>query len=201
MEPTLYSAAVTQAAAKLRALLADNRAKERATAAYTNALRETAGDRPFVVGFRLHLRHGESLHGALFPDGRCLVVEDIEAGLITAAPSLDDLIRGYPDARIEWPAQSPGLLEQQYEDIERLQGYLNAVCRVFSPRIGAWAALAPAVQDVITARDQATAAVARVRAWCGDLDRAVRLRHGDPHAEHPHAVALRLLLDPQGGGQ
>ncbi|MFB7031732.1 MULTISPECIES: hypothetical protein [unclassified Streptomyces] len=98
-------------------------------------------------------------------------------------------------------AQSTGLAERQYEDIERLQGYLNAICRAFSPRIGAWAALAPAVQDVITARDQAAAAVARVRSWCDDLDRAVRHQHGDPHAEHPHAVALRLILDSQGGGQ
>ncbi|WP_432116614.1 hypothetical protein [Streptomyces sp. S1] len=103
-------------------------------------------DHPFTVGFRLHRRHGEHLDGALFPNGRCLVVEDGEAGLITAAPSLDDLVRGYPDARIEWP--EPG-------------------------------------------------ATARVRAWCDDLDASVRLRHGDPHAEHPHAVALRLILDPQ----
>ncbi|MFE9737320.1 hypothetical protein [Streptomyces sp. NPDC006477] len=60
--------------------------------------------RPFTVGFRLHLRHGAPLDGALFPSGRCLVVEDAEAGLITAAPSLDDLTRAYPDAHIEWPA-------------------------------------------------------------------------------------------------
>ncbi|MFJ3786968.1 hypothetical protein [Streptomyces sp. NPDC090093] len=101
---------------------------------------------PFTAGFRLHQRHGKPLDGALFPSGRCIVAEDVEAGLITAAPSLDDLVRGYPDARIEWPEKSTA---------------------------------------------------ARVLAWCDDLDASVRLQHGDPHAEHPHAIALRLILDPQ----
>ncbi|MFE2556654.1 hypothetical protein ACFXGT_11550 [Streptomyces sp. NPDC059352] len=61
-------------------------------------------ERPFAAGFRLHLRHGAPLDGVVLPSGRCLVVEDVEAGLITAAPSLDDLTHAYPDARIEWPA-------------------------------------------------------------------------------------------------
>ncbi|MFE6853454.1 hypothetical protein ACFVDH_22020 [Streptomyces sp. NPDC057674] len=103
---------------------------------------------PFARGFRLRLRHGQALHGALLPSGRCLVVEDDADGLITAAPSLDDLVRGYPDARVEWPEPST---------------------------------------------------TTRVLAWCDDLDAAVRLQHGDPQAEHPHAVALRLIIDPQEG--
>ncbi|WP_073915767.1 hypothetical protein [Streptomyces sp. CB02009] len=110
------------------------------------ALRRPPSNDPFVVGFRLHLRQGRALDGALFPSGRCLVVEDGAGGLITAALSIDDLVRGYPDARVEWPESS---------------------------------------------------ATARVLAWCDDLDASARLQHGDPHAEHPHAVALRLIIDPQ----
>lgn len=58
---------------------------------------------PFTLGFRLHYGHGQILDGALFPSGRCLVVDDPEDGLVSAASSLDNLLRGYPDARIEWP--------------------------------------------------------------------------------------------------
>ncbi|MFE7517061.1 hypothetical protein ACFU8I_38415 [Streptomyces sp. NPDC057540] len=58
---------------------------------------------PFAAGFRLHLRHGEPLDGALLPSGRCLVVEDHIGGMCSYASSLEDLLRGYPDARIEWP--------------------------------------------------------------------------------------------------
>ncbi|MFI9005086.1 hypothetical protein [Streptomyces sp. NPDC053541] len=68
---------------------------------------ERAVDNPFVVGFRLHGRHGLVLDGALLPCGYCLVVECAEDGLITAARSLEDLVRGYPDAYIEWPAHVP----------------------------------------------------------------------------------------------
>ncbi|MFC8156327.1 hypothetical protein ACFUO0_20130 [Streptomyces cinereoruber] len=54
-----------------------------------------------------------------------------------------------------------------------------------------------AAPDAHTEHIEAEAAVARVRSWCDDLDASVRHQHGDPHAEHPHAVALRLILDPQ----
>ncbi|MFC8276273.1 hypothetical protein ACFUJR_27830 [Streptomyces sp. NPDC057271] len=64
---------------------------------------EHAPAAPFPRGFRLHVRHGQVLDGALLPSGRCLVVDDPEDGLITAAPSIEDLLRGYPDSRIEWP--------------------------------------------------------------------------------------------------
>ncbi|MEV7282856.1 hypothetical protein [Streptomyces sp. NPDC093111] len=57
----------------------------------------------FPRGFRLHARHRVVLPGVVFPSGYCLVVEDPEHGPLTAAASLDDLIRGYPDSRVEWP--------------------------------------------------------------------------------------------------
>ena len=57
---------------------------------------------PFPQGFRLHPGHGAPLDGVLFPGGRCLVVDSAEDGLISAALSLDDLVRGYPGAHIEW---------------------------------------------------------------------------------------------------
>ncbi|MFG2899543.1 hypothetical protein ACGFZH_20980 [Streptomyces zaomyceticus] len=44
----------------------------------------------------------------------------------------------------------------------------------------------------------AVAAVERVLAWCDDLDRAVRLRHMDPDAEHPHAIAVRTVIAQDG---
>lgn len=81
------------AATELRAALAD--VPEEAPAPFV----------PFAHGFRIHLRH-QVLNGVLLPSGRCLVVEDAPAGLITAAPSVEDLVRGYPDARIEWPRPS-----------------------------------------------------------------------------------------------
>jgi hypothetical protein len=57
----------------------------------------------FARGFRLHLRGGQVLDGAAFPSGRCLVIDDPEFGLASVAATEEDLLRGYPDARIEWP--------------------------------------------------------------------------------------------------
>lgn len=59
----------------------------------------------FTRGFRLHLRDGQVLDGAAFPSGRCLVMDDPEFGLATVAVSEEELLRGYPDSRIEWPAK------------------------------------------------------------------------------------------------
>ncbi|MEU9777458.1 hypothetical protein [Streptomyces sp. NPDC047968] len=57
----------------------------------------------FVRGFRLHLRDGQVLHGVQWPDGRALVADDSEAGLVTAAGSVDQLLAGgYHGARLEW---------------------------------------------------------------------------------------------------
>lgn len=57
----------------------------------------------FTRGFRLHLRGGQVLDGAAFPSGRCLVIDDPQFGLASVAASEKELLRGYPDARIEWP--------------------------------------------------------------------------------------------------
>jgi hypothetical protein len=56
----------------------------------------------FARGFRLHVG-GRILHGAEFPTGQVLVVDDPEYGLCTAAISLDELLRGYVNPRVEWP--------------------------------------------------------------------------------------------------
>ncbi|MFS0698323.1 hypothetical protein [Streptomyces nitrosporeus] len=64
----------------------------------------------YARGFRLHPRHGHPLDGAELSSGRVVVLDDPEAGLITAATSLEDLLRGgYHGARIEWaPAEHCG---------------------------------------------------------------------------------------------
>lgn len=56
----------------------------------------------FARGFRLHTRDGV-LDGAEFPNGRVIVVDDAEYGLLTGAPSVADLIAGYPYSHVEWP--------------------------------------------------------------------------------------------------
>lgn len=61
----------------------------------------------FTRGFRLHQRHGKPLDGAEFPSGRVVVLDDPEWGLASAARSVEDLQRGYPDARIEWADDAP----------------------------------------------------------------------------------------------
>ena len=56
----------------------------------------------FARGFRVHLGHGQVFDGAEFPSGLVAVIEDPEYGLMVTAPSVDDLVRGYGDGRIEW---------------------------------------------------------------------------------------------------
>lgn len=53
--------------------------------------------------FRLHLAHLIVLDGWVEADGQAVVVDDPEYGLTSCAPTLDDLVRGYGGARIEWP--------------------------------------------------------------------------------------------------
>lgn len=61
----------------------------------------------FARPFRLHLGHGQVLDGACFPSGKCLVIDDPDFGIASAATTTDDLVRGYPGSRIEWaPDQS-----------------------------------------------------------------------------------------------
>lgn len=69
----------------------------------------------FTRGFRLHQRRGTPLDGAAFPSGRVFVLDDPEWGLATAAASVEDLQRGYPDARIEWADDSEPLDEKPAE--------------------------------------------------------------------------------------
>ncbi|WP_320784159.1 hypothetical protein [Streptomyces sp. CRN 30] len=52
---------------------------------------------------RLHLRHGLVLDGWVTAGGRAVAIEDEEYGLTAAAPSAEDLVRGYGGGRIEWP--------------------------------------------------------------------------------------------------
>ncbi|MFI7014408.1 hypothetical protein [Streptomyces sp. NPDC050164] len=56
----------------------------------------------FTRGFKLHLRDGQVLDGAAFPSGRAVVIDDPEYGLATVATSVDELLKGYHRARIEW---------------------------------------------------------------------------------------------------
>ncbi|MFE9300555.1 hypothetical protein [Streptomyces sp. NPDC006856] len=62
----------------------------------------------FARGFRLVQADGRALDGAVFPSGRCIVLDDPEYGLATVAVSVEELLRGgYHSARIEWPEQQP----------------------------------------------------------------------------------------------
>ncbi|MFG3426170.1 hypothetical protein [Streptomyces californicus] len=57
----------------------------------------------FARGFRLVQRDGLALDGAVFPSGRCFVLDDPQYGLATVAVSVEELLRGdYHGARIEW---------------------------------------------------------------------------------------------------
>jgi hypothetical protein len=56
----------------------------------------------FTRGFRLH-HNGRIIHGAEFPTGEVIVADDPQHGLGTAALSLDDLLKDYHGARVEWP--------------------------------------------------------------------------------------------------
>ncbi|MCQ9178570.1 hypothetical protein KMT30_05905 [Streptomyces sp. IBSBF 2953] len=58
----------------------------------------------FTRGFRLH-HNGRTYDGAEFPSARVIVLDDPEYGLATAATSMDELLKGYHGARVEWPAE------------------------------------------------------------------------------------------------
>lgn len=61
-------------------------------------------DAAFARPFNL-LRHGRVYHGTVFPSGRAVVVDDPEAGLATAAVSLEHLMEGYGAGnQLTWPA-------------------------------------------------------------------------------------------------
>ncbi|MEW2635963.1 hypothetical protein AB0903_31075 [Streptomyces sp. NPDC048389] len=82
----------------------------------------------FACGFRLHLRGGQVLDGAAFPSGRCLVIDDPQFGLGTAAASEEDLLRGYPDARIEWADDDRDQLAAAVDRVrDRCQGVRDRI--------------------------------------------------------------------------
>ncbi|MCR8947136.1 hypothetical protein NW249_34175 [Streptomyces sp. OUCMDZ-4982] len=62
----------------------------------------------FARPFRLIQRNGVALDGAVFPNGRAVVMDDPDWGLCSGARTLDLLLaHGYHGARIEWPAGGP----------------------------------------------------------------------------------------------
>ncbi|MFJ8153910.1 hypothetical protein [Streptomyces sp. NPDC094468] len=68
----------------------------------------------FTRGFRLHLPDGRHLDGAEFPSLR-VVSDDPEYGLATAAISLEELLKAYDGARVEWVGDQlvpSGLLDE-----------------------------------------------------------------------------------------
>ncbi|WP_199566423.1 hypothetical protein [Streptomyces corynorhini] len=60
----------------------------------------------FARAFRLH-HHGTTLDGALFPGGHALLLDLEDAGFSSSAPSMDQLLLNYPQAKVEW-ADQPG---------------------------------------------------------------------------------------------
>jgi hypothetical protein len=56
----------------------------------------------FTRGFRLH-HNGQILDGAEFPSARTIVIDDSEYGFATVASSMEELLKGYHGARVEWP--------------------------------------------------------------------------------------------------
>lgn len=52
--------------------------------------------------FRLHLRHW-TFEGWIEPDGQAVAIEDPEYGITAAAPTVEDLLRGYGGGHIQWP--------------------------------------------------------------------------------------------------
>lgn len=70
----------------------------------------------FTRGFRLH-HNGQVLDGAQFPSGRVFVVDDPEYGLASAAVSMEELLKGYHRARVEWaPVADHGAYAQGIQD-------------------------------------------------------------------------------------
>ncbi|MFE9296574.1 hypothetical protein [Streptomyces niveus] len=62
----------------------------------------SADSHTFPRAFLFHHRAG-TLAGLQLPSGRVLLAEDVDYGFATVAPTTEDLLKGYPGARIEWP--------------------------------------------------------------------------------------------------
>ncbi|MFE2045710.1 hypothetical protein ACFXAZ_33305 [Streptomyces sp. NPDC059477] len=89
----------------------------------------------FTLGFKLHLRGGEVIDGAVFPSGRALVEDDSEFGFGSAAPSLEQLLAGYHGARVKWPDQSPvaSVAAPERPDTKTLEARTQAIADAIGP--------------------------------------------------------------------
>jgi hypothetical protein len=132
----------------------------------------------FARGFRLHLRNGQVLDGVAFPSGRALVVDDPEYGLVSAATSVDELLKGYHKARIEWAGEPKQALSQQHPPGEQVPKHCRACASELFNEY--WRNLPAEEQQgrrLVPVEPQA--AIARVRATVDELCR-------DPHPGHDH---------------
>ncbi|MDN3356047.1 hypothetical protein [Actinomadura sp. DC4] len=128
----------------------------------------------FARSFRLRLPGGRQLDGAEFPSARVVVLDDPERGFATVATSIDEAVKEYQGAVVEWPG-GEGLREQLHDALtqehyrrahERIEASPEDHCAAFTD-----VALAvPAIQEL----QQAYAELARLRA--GEAD--------DPGPEH-----------------
>lgn len=57
----------------------------------------------FTQGFRLHTADGRILDGGMLPSGESFVIDDYEFLIASSADSIDELLKGYHGARVEWP--------------------------------------------------------------------------------------------------
>jgi hypothetical protein len=142
----------------------------------------------FTRGFRLHLRHGQVLDGAMFPSGRCLVLDDPHFGLASAAASEEELLRGYPEARIEWPAEDAAAAPTPPSLTEGLrEQYAAAIYERNNPPLR-WAEAHP--DDVLAYGSDADAALTvRDRELEQARAEVTRLHEGEEPYVHEHAGA------------
>lgn len=61
---------------------------------------------PFARPFRLH-HSGQAFDGVQFPGGRAIVLHDPEFGICTGAESVEALLAGHHQSRIEWADVRP----------------------------------------------------------------------------------------------
>jgi lipopolysaccharide biosynthesis regulator YciM len=88
----------------------------------------------FTRGFKLHLRDGQVLDGAAFPSGRAVIVDDPEYGLASAATSVEELLKGYHRARIEWADDA---LQQRIETLEHVAAGNKRHIQLIVPKLEA----------------------------------------------------------------
>lgn len=139
----------------------------------------------FTRGFKLHLRSGDVLDGAAFPSGRAFVVDDPEYGLASAASSVDELLKGYHRARVEW--REDVLLTGPRHTVDTITS--DALDALYA-RIATLTAVAAGnkrhVQIITPELESAQAAIERVRALREPIAEAIEqadyrapMRRGD----------------------